>query len=46
MAVRDEPGALIDREFAQVLYRALRMILAWLEKTYGFGKEHNHREDG
>lgn len=28
----------MDREFAEVLYRALRMIVAYLEKRYSLGK--------
>lgn len=28
----------MDREFAQVLYRALMLIVAYLEARYGFGK--------
>lgn len=32
----NEP-TLINREFAVVLYRALRMICSWLEQTYSLG---------
>jgi len=27
----------MDKEFAEVLYRALRMITGYLEKRFGFG---------
>ena len=27
----------MDREFAQVLYRALKMLTAYLENRFGFG---------
>jgi hypothetical protein len=29
----------MDRDFALTLYRALKMITAYLEKRFGFGKQ-------
>ena len=31
----------MDREFAQVLYRALMMVATYLAKRYGFGRKEN-----
>jgi hypothetical protein len=28
----------MDKEFAEVLYRALMMICRWLEHKFGFGR--------
>lgn len=34
----------MDREFAQVLYRALMMVARYLEERFGFGN-HKSRPD-
>lgn len=35
----------MDREFAQVVYRALMMIARYLEKRFGFGSSGKHHDD-